>query len=182
VLGLVVTTALYAGHPDLPEGDLARIRASLVSSEALAPLAASLGLGEALRLGRGEDNSGGRAKPSILADALEAVIGAVYLAGGLEAARDVVLSLIGARLDAEARRGDLGDPKNRLQELCAHLGHAPPLYRTSEHGPDHAKHFSATVSVDGTLRGEGAGPSKKAAEREAAARALEALGRPGGGA
>ncbi|MDA8295147.1 MAG: ribonuclease III [Actinomycetota bacterium] len=179
VLGLVVTTALYLDHPDLPEGDLARIRASVVSSNGLAPVAAELGLGEALLLGRGEELSGGRDKPSLLADALEAVIGAVYLAGGLDRARSFVLGLLEARLEAEAGRSELGDPKNRLQELLAKHGHPPPAYETAEQGPDHAKQFSATVLLGEALLGRGRGPSKKAAERAAAEAAIARLGEGG---
>lgn len=176
VLGLVVTTALYLAHPDLPEGDLARIRASVVSSNGLAPVAAELGLGEALWLGRGEELSGGRDKPSLLADALEAVIGAVYLAGGLERARVFVLGLLEERLEAEAGRSELGDPKNRLQELLAKHGHPPPAYETAEQGPDHAKEFFAKVLLGEEVLGRGRGPSKKAAERAAAEAAIARLG------
>lgn len=182
MLGLIVTEALYVRHPDLPEGDLARMRAAVVSSASLAPLAAGLGLGGRLRLGRGEDNSGGREKPSLLADALEAVIGALYLGAGLPATQDFVLGLFATRLAEEAARAELGDAKNRLQELCARLGRPAPTYRTSEQGPDHAKRFSAVVSVEGAELGRGEGPSKKAAERAAAVRAVEALAPRGGGA
>ncbi|MCU1491015.1 MAG: ribonuclease [Acidimicrobiaceae bacterium] len=172
MLGLVVTGELYRAYPDMPEGDLARIRAAVVSTEGLAPVAADLGLGEAILLGRGEDNSGGRSKPSILADALEALIGAVYLAGGLDRARELVLLLVGPSLEEAASRPELGDAKNRLQELLARLGRQAPAYRTVEHGPDHAKRFEAEVASGAELLGRGSGASKKAAERDAAVDAI----------
>ena len=175
VLGVVVTEHLYRDHPELPEGDLARIRAAIVSTEALAPVGAGLGLGAALLLGRGEDASGGREKPSILADALEAVIGAVFLSGGMVAARRFVLGLMGARIDEESRRATFGDAKNRLQETCSRRGVEPPRYVVTEQGPEHAKWFSAEVRV-GAVVGRGAGSSKKQAERAAAQSAIDALG------
>ena len=186
VLGLVVTEHLYRTRPELPEGDLARMRAAVVSSEALAPIAAELGVGEALLLGRGEAASGGRRKPSLLADALEALIGATYLAGGLEAARALVIDLAGEVIEASDRdRGALGDAKNRLQELASRLGLEPPRYEVRDEGPDHAKRFEATVYVADRRAGRGEGRSKKQAERAAASAALaeladrEAAGRSG---
>lgn len=186
VLGLVVAEHCYRALPGVPEGDLARIRAAVVSEEALAPVAASIGVGDAVLLGRGEASSGGRAKPSILADALEALIGATYLAGGLERARALVLELLGEAIEEAASAAELGDPKNRLQELCARLGLEPPRYRLRESGPDHAKRYVADVDVevaaaaDGVAcsvvaSGHGAGRSKKQAERAAAAEALARL-------
>jgi ribonuclease-3 len=175
VLGVVVTEHLYRDHPGLPEGDLARIRAAIVSTEALAPVGAGLGLGDALLLGRGEDTSGGREKPSILADALEAVIGAIFLSGGMDAARRFVLGLIGPQIDEESRRATLGDAKNRLQETCSRLGAEPPRYVVTEQGPEHAKRFVAEVRV-GSVVGRGSGSSKKQAERAAAESAIDALG------
>ncbi len=175
VLGLVVTDALYRRHPDLPEGDLARIRATVVSSEGLAPIAAALGLGEALLLGRGEDLSGGRRKASILADALEAVIGAIYLESGIERAGAFVLDVLNAELARTASRRELGDAKNRLQELLARRGGETPRYRTSEDGPEHQKRFVAEVLIGGSVAGRGVGPSKKQAERRAAEAAIGAL-------
>ena len=174
MLGLVVTDFLYGRHPDLPEGDLARIRAAVVSTDALAPLARGLGLGPALLLGRGEDVSGGRDKATILADALEALIGAVYLDAGLETARELVLGLVAEGAGEVAARAELGDAKNRLQELAARLGEAAPVYAVTEAGPDHAKRFVATVRV-GALAGRGEGPSKKQAERAAAEEAVRRL-------
>ncbi len=175
VLGIIVTEDLYRRQPELPEGDLARIRAVVVSSEALAPVAADLGIGAALLLGRGEDASGGRAKPSILADALEAVVGAVFLSAGLEKARTVVLGLFADELDQTTRQHELGDAKNRLQEMCSRLGAEPPRYEVSEQGPEHAKRFAAEVRLSTGVIGRGTGSSKKQAERAAAEEAIGAL-------
>jgi ribonuclease-3 len=175
VLGVIVTEHLYRRQPELPEGDLARIRALVVSAEALAPVAAELGLGAALLLGRGEDASGGRAKPSILADALEAVIGALFLSGGMDKTRPILLELLGEELDRAARKHELGDAKNRLQEMCSRLGVEPPCYAVSEQGPEHAKRFAAEVRVATGVVGRGRGSSKKQAERAAAEDAIGAL-------
>ena len=175
MLGLVVTDHVYRTYPDLPEGELAKVRATVVSAAALAEVAAELDLGEAVLLGRGEDASGGREKPSILADAMEAVIGAVYLDGGWEAAAELVLGLLGDRI-AEAAAGPGGqDYKTRLQELAARSFEALPEYQVVDEGPDHAKRFFATVVLGGERRGDGEGRSKKQAEQAAARRAWEAL-------
>ncbi len=174
VLGLVVTAELYAAHPHLPEGDLARIRAAVVSTGALAPVAAGLGIGGELLLGKGEAASGGRDKPSILADALEALIGAVYLAHGLDRAREFVMGLLGAEL-ASAAGAALGDAKNRLQELAVRIGEDAPRYRLREQGPDHDKRFSAEVYLGQRVLGRGTGRSKKQAERAAAEEAVAVL-------
>jgi ribonuclease-3 len=178
VLGLVVTAHLYESLPLLPEGDLARIRAAVVSSAALAPLAAELGIGAALLLGKGEEHSGGRNKTSLLADALEAVIGAVYLSSGPAAAQRFVLALLADAIETEAARSELGDAKNRLQELAARLGHPAPTYTLDELGPDHAKRFVAVVAVGG-VSGRGEGRSKKEAERVAAEMAVTGLSTAG---
>ena len=175
MLGLVVADHLYRSYPDLPEGDLARLRASVVSTEALAPIATGLGVGEAVLLGKGEETSGGRAKESILADCLEAIIAAVYLSLGLAAATRFVVDMLEQPIAAIAAEGRLGDPKNRLQELAARLEVEPPCYKVYDKGPDHAKIFSAEVSVGGEVLGRGSGSSKKIAERVAAEAALEAL-------
>ena len=168
VLGLVVTDHVFRTYTDLPEGELAKVRSSVVSASTLADVALELGLGEALRLGRGEDNSGGRSKPSILADALEAVIGAVYLDGGWSEASALVMRCLSARIaDAASGPGAL-DYKTRLQELAARRFECLPRYEVAERGPDHAKHFVATVEVGGILSGKGEGSSKKQAEQEAA--------------
>jgi ribonuclease III len=174
VLGLVVAEHLYATLPALAEGDLARIRSAIVSTEALAPIARSLGVGEALRLGRGEIVSGGREKASLLADAFEALIGAVFIDGGTDRARTFVLGHLGSLIETEAGRAELGDPKNRLQELATRRGDAAPAYVVEARGPDHDRSFRATVEVSGIVaRGEGT--SKRRAERAAAQSALDEL-------
>jgi len=175
VLGLVVTDHLFRSFPALPEGELAKVRASVVNSETLAELAASLDLGAALLLGKGEDASGGREKPSILADAMEAVFGAVYLDGGWPAAAALVMRLLGDRIE-EAAAGPGGqDYKTRLQELAARRFEQLPHYDVADDGPDHAKRFFASVSVAGEVRGRGEGRSKKQAEQGAARQAWENL-------
>jgi len=175
VLGLVVTDHLYRTYPDLPEGELAKVRASVVNSAALAEVAASLSIGRALLLGKGEGQSGGREKPSILADAMEAVIGAVYLDRGWRAAAGLIMRLLGERIE-EAAAGPGGqDYKTRLQELCARRFDQLPSYQTRDEGPDHAKQFEARAFVGGVLRGAGRGRSKKQAEQAAARQAWEQL-------
>ena len=176
MLGLVVTAHLFRAYPSLPEGELAKVRASVVNSEALAEVATALRLGDALLLGKGEDSSGGREKPSILADAMEAVIGAVYLDGGWSPAADLVMGLLGERIE-EAAAGPGGqDYKTRLQELAARHFDQLPRYEVIDDGPDHAKRFFASVSVAGMVRGRGEGRSKKQAEQGAAREAWETLG------
>ena len=175
VLGLVVTDFIYRTYPDLPEGELAKVRATVVSAAALAEVASELSIGEALLLGKGEDASGGREKPSILADAMEAIIGAVYLDGGRAAADELVMGLLGDRItDAAAGPGGQ-DYKTRLQELSARSFEMLPEYGVVDDGPDHAKRFFASVSVAGVVRGRGEGRSKKQAEQAAARVAWEAL-------
>lgn len=175
VLGLVVTSHLFRTYPDLPEGELAKVRASLVSSAALAEVAAELRIGDAMLLGKGENASGGREKPSILADATEALIGAVYLEGGWEAAETMVMKLLGDRIASAAAGPGGQDYKTRLQELCARTFDHLPVYKVSDRGPDHAKQFDATVVVRSEVRGRGHGRSKKQAEQAAAKEAWEAL-------
>lgn len=168
VLGLVVTDHLFVAYPDLPEGELAKVRASLVNSEALAEVAASLDLGSFILLGKGEAASGGREKPSILADAMEAVIGAVYIDGGWAAAADLIMTLLAERIE-EAAAGPGGqDYKTRLQELAARRFDSLPRYEVYDEGPDHAKRFFAKVFLAGQERGQGEGRSKKQAEQGAA--------------
>jgi ribonuclease-3 len=179
VLGLVVTDHIFRTYPDLPEGELAKLRASVVSAAALAEVALELDLGPAIRLGKGEDASGGREKPSILADATEAVIGAVYIDGGWDAAAELVMSLLGDRI-ADAAEGPGGqDFKTRLQELAARVFETVPEYEVLDEGPDHAKRFFASVRVGEHHFEGGQGRSKKQAEQAAARLAWEAL-RPGG--
>lgn len=168
VLGLVVTDHLYRTYPDLLEGEMAKVRASIVSAATLAEIASELDLGSALLLGKGEDASGGREKPSILADAIEAVIAAVYLDGGWSAASELILRLVGERI-AEASTGPGGqDYKTRLQELAARHLETMPTYEVIDEGPDHAKHFRAMVRLEGRVLGRGEGRSKKQAEQAAA--------------
>ena len=175
MLQLVVTNHIFNTYPDLPEGELAKVRASVVSSAALAEVAATLDLGAALLLGKGEDQSGGREKPSILADAMEAVIGAVYLDSGWDGADEFVMRLLGERI-AEAAAGPGGqDFKTRLQELAARSFDELPRYEVADEGPDHAKRFFATVTVAGEVRGRGEGRSKKQAEQAAARLAWQEL-------
>jgi ribonuclease-3 len=176
VLGLVVTEHLYTRFPDRPEGELAPMRAAVISSASLAQAATDLELGRALRLGKGEDGAGGRHRPSILADALEAVFGAVYLDGGWDAASEVVLSVIGPHVDANADRAVTSDFKTRLQELAVgRFGDPTPRYDVTGTGPDHAKVFRAEVRLDGRVWGAGEGRSKKEAEQAAAGVAVAAL-------
>jgi ribonuclease-3 len=146
-----------------------------VSTEALAPLAVALGVGDAVLLGKGEAASGGRGKASILADTFEALIGACYLDGGLEAAAAFVLAQLEPRIDAVIGRGELGDAKNRLQELAARCGDGPPRYVVRSGGPDHARWFTAEVYLGEGLVGDGRGKSKKRAEQAAAAAACASL-------
>ncbi len=175
VLGLVVTDHIVAAYPELPEGELAKVRAAVVSAAALCEVAVELRLGEAILLGKGESASGGREKPSILADALEAVIGAVYLQGGWVAASTVVLDLLGERIAAASEGPGGQDYKTRLQELAARRFTELPRYAVRDDGPDHAKSFYAEVRIGGQLRGRGEGRSKKQAEAAAARHAWEQL-------
>ncbi len=168
VLGFVVTTFVYDQYPSLPEGELAKLRATVVSAETLAEIANEIDLGAALRLGKGEDSSGGRSKPSILADAMEAVIAAVYLDGGLDVAAGVILAALEARIREQATGPGGGDYKTRLQELAARRVEQLPRYQVRHEGPDHNKRFFATVLIGGEPYGDGEGRSKKAAEQAAA--------------
>ncbi|MGB9111647.1 MAG: ribonuclease III [Acidimicrobiales bacterium] len=175
VLGLIVTDYLVRKYPDLPEGDLSRIRAEVVSASALAPVAAEIGVGDALLLGRGEELSGGRQKTSILADAMEALIAAAYLSSGIESTSNFVLSLLEDVIGEVAEREELGDPKNRLQELATRLDLEAPQYELREEGPDHARRYFAVVRV-GEYVVAGEGDSKRRAEQSAATAALAAIG------
>jgi ribonuclease III len=168
VLGLVVSHYVFEHFPHLPEGQLSEVRAGVVNARVLAEVAAELSLGECLLLGKGEDGAGGRAKQSILADALEALIAAVFLDAGFPTARDFVLARFGDRI-AEAAAGPGGrDYKTRLQELTAQRSLGRPRYVVRSEGPDHEKHFYATVLVRDEPYGEGEGRSKKQAEQAAA--------------
>lgn len=177
VLGLVVTDMIYASFPGLAEGEMAKLRASTVNMEVLADVARELGLGDKLFLGRGEELSGGRDKTSILADALEALLGAVYLDRGLKAVERLVGQWFGERVSDEVEQGVIRDFKTSLQEQTVRRQGRLPEYRVRSSGPDHAKQFRATVHLDGELLGEGEGRSKKEAEQAAAKEALARLER-----
>ena len=182
VLGLVVTDELYRSQPDLPEGQLAKLRASVVNMTSLARVARGLGdggIGPHLLLGRGEETTGGREKDSILADALEALLGAIHLGRGLDAAAEIVHRLFDPLLVQAATRGAGLDWKTSLQELAAGRGLGPPSYSVQDDGPDHAKTFTAAVLLAGTVYGKGTGRTKKAAEQEAAEAAWRALSAEG---
>jgi ribonuclease III len=164
-----VTVKLYRDNPELDEGDLAKRRASLVSSVALSDIAGRIGLGAHIRLGKGEEMTGGREKASILADALEAVIGAAYLSAGGDEATGLVLRLVEPLLQEPERFGAAMDPKTSLQELAARMGRGLPVYTVTDSGPDHSKRFHAEVALGAgpTIAG-GEGTSKKTAEMQAA--------------
>jgi len=175
ILGQAVTVMLYTENPSLDEGDLAKRRASLVSSVALAEVARSIELGQHLRLGRGEEMTGGREKSSILADTVEAIIGAAYLSVGGELATDLVLRLIRPLLDDPTRFGAAMDPKTSLQELSTRLGRGLPIYVVTDSGPDHSKRFHAVVMLGADEIAAGDGSSKKHAEMAAALQAWTLL-------
>jgi ribonuclease-3 len=178
VLGVVITTALFHNHPDLPEGQLAKLRASVVNMRALADVARRLGpegLGAYLLLGKGEETTGGRDKNSILADTLEALLGAIYLQYGLDTTAVVIHRLFDPLMAESAGRGAALDWKTSLQELTAALSLGVPEYRIDEAGPDHAKTFTAWVIVAGERYGGEEGRSKKEAEQRAAEAAWRVL-------
>jgi ribonuclease-3 len=174
VLGLAISELLIRHYPERSEGDLSRMRAGLVNADVLAEKAAQLNLGALLRLGKGEERSGGRTKPSILAGAFEALVGAVFRDGGYSAALGVVERYFAANL-GEKQLGQR-DFKTRLQEISQMLFRSPPVYRiVSENGPDHAKRFVTEIAVNGKVLGRGEGSSKKQSEQEAAKKALREL-------
>ncbi len=176
VVDLVVAQCLVERLPEAAEGRLSTLRAAVVSERSLAAAARALGLGDALRLGRGEERSGGREKPSILADAYEALVGAVFLDGGWSAALALVRGHLAAALDAAVAGRAETDHKTRLQELLHQRGAAAPVYAlTAASGPDHARTFDVEVAIEGEVLGRGRGRSKKEAEQRAAAWALAAL-------
>ena len=175
ILQQVVTLELFERFATLPEGDLAKRRAALVSTVALAEVARRIDLGPFIRLGNGEIASGGAAKSSILADVVEALFGAAFLALGQAASNDLVLRLVGPLFDDVDRFGAAMDPKTQLQELCDERGWAKPIYTITESGPDHARVFTATVIIDGKPAGEGQSTSKKSAEGSAALVAWNSL-------
>ncbi len=176
VLGLVVAEALMARLPDATEGELTPRRAALVNETSLASLARRVELGDLLRLGRGEEKNNGRDRSSILADAVEAVVGAAYLDGGYAASRDLVLRWLGPALEKVAEGDTPDDAKTALQEALQARNENIPVYRiVAEEGPDHAKVFEVEISVRGAVIARGRGRSKKEAEKDAAKRALGAV-------
>lgn len=175
VLGLVVAEHCYRTYPELPEGSLAKVRAAVVNTNVLAEVADELQLGRTVLLGRGEDASGGRHKASILANSMEAVIGAVYLDQGWEPAAAMVLRLLGTRIAEAAAGPGAEDFKTRLQELVIRRAGELPRYEVDGAGPDHARRYTAAVYVAGAPAGRGEGRSKKDAEQAAARQAWETL-------
>lgn len=175
VLGIVVTETLYTTHPDLTEGRLAKLRAAVVNARALAQVARGIGLGEHIKLGRGEEATGGRDKASILSDCLEAVIGAVHLSAGIAGASEVVHRLFDPLMEAAAGLGAGLDWKTSLQELAAERTLGVPEYLITDEGPDHLKVFTARVRVGEGVYGHGVGRSKKEAEQQAAQTAYSEL-------
>jgi ribonuclease-3 len=180
VIGLVLADEMYRRHADFDEGVLTDLRKSVVNAQTLAVAARRLGLGKFVRLGRGEATSGGSDKTSILANALEAVIGAVHLDAGLATAYQLSLRLLAPEIAGAVPGLRMLDPKTQLQELTAELGLGTPNYVLEDEGPDHDKTFFAEVLVAGRRRGSGSGRTKKAAEQQAAAEAIESLRAHGG--
>lgn len=178
VLGLIVTEELYLRFPDLDESRLSPLRSGIVNMRALADIARSLNLGKYIRLGKGEEVTGGRDKNSLLADALEALIGAIYLHAGFAASALAVKKLIASTLESAMARGAGLDGKTALQELTASLSKGSPEYVVSETGPDHDKSFTAIAMVAGEEISRGEGKSKREAEQVAARAALEILSLP----
>ncbi len=181
VLGLAVTDYIHSNYPDLSEGQLAKLRASVVNTATLASVSARIGIGANLRLGKGEDRSGGREKESILADAFEAVLGAVFIDGGWDRSCEIVLDLMIDSITQGAERPGRQDYKTRIQELVAERGLGAPSYQIAGTGPDHERQFHAVALIDGTPRGDGIGTSKKRAEQAAARSAWLALTTEDGG-
>ncbi len=170
-----MTDLIYTSYPDLAEGQMARLRASVVNTRALADAARAVGLGAHIRLGKGEQASGGGDKDSLLADTFEAVIGAVYVDRGLDAVRSAVVPIFSERLERSLADIHRFDAKTALQEAVVHSRGEFPSYRLTASGPDHSKHFEARVLIHNELYGQGAGSSKKEAEQNAAREALQRL-------
>ena len=170
-----MTDLIYRRFPDSSEGDMARLRASVVNTHALADVARELGIGDHIRLGKGEEASGGRDKASLLADTFEALLGAVYLDRGIEAVTEHLVPLFSDRIDESAAASERYDAKTALQEIAVRMSGQLPSYRVSSTGPDHEKSFTASVLIGGRPYGDGAGRSKKEAEQNAAREALSAL-------
>lgn len=174
VLQLVITDLLYESYPHLAEGQMAKVRAAVVSGPALAEIARSIDLGAHIELAQGEERTGGREKDSILADAVEAILGSVYLDSGIDSVGEIILSLWADRVADRAKSPGIKDYKTRLQEHVARDGRRP-VYEVEGSGPDHSRQFRAVVYVDGSRLGSGEGRSKKAAEQSAAQEALASL-------
>ncbi|MEY3447766.1 MAG: hypothetical protein RLZZ14_290 [Actinomycetota bacterium] len=175
VIGLVITEELYKRFPEMDESGLSPLRSGVVSTRGLSQVARSLGIGREVRIGRGEEVTGGREKNSILADSLEALIGAIYLEHGLEKAEHAIITLMQEAIEEAISRGATLDGKTSLQELVAARGEGSPEYEISESGPDHAKEFQATAIVAGERVSAGRGKSKREAEQEAARLAYQIL-------
>ncbi len=176
ILGMVVATYLYRLYPDMPEGKMTKLRAELVCEQSLWSVASTLGFGEHLRLGKGEEMSGGRARHSILADCVEAVIAALYLDGGFEVAKSFIMEHILSELDDEGFTAAVTDYKTELQELIQQKPNRSIAYvMVGESGPDHDKRFAAEVRLNGEALGSGEGRTKKEAEQNAAKSALEVI-------
>ena len=176
MLSAVVAEKLYIDYPDLPEGDMTKLRSALVRRETLSRIAQHLNLDDYIYLGRGEETSGGRAKQSILADALEAVIGAVFMDQGFDVCRDLILRLYEGEIEKAVSASLTADFKSRFQEVAQSKYHETPEYRVvSAEGPDHAKKFIVEVAVCGRVLGKGRGSSKLEAEQGAAKVALDEL-------
>ena len=176
VLDFVLGMMLYNNHPDMPEGEMSKMRALIVCEASLAECALKIGLGELLLLGKGEEVNGGRNRSSILSDCMEAVIGSVYLDGGMDEAEGFILTLLGETYHKAVNGGLFMDYKTTLQEELQKSGDVKILYKLMESsGPDHMKSFKMSVNANGKLLGTGCGKSKKEAEQEAAKTALEAM-------
>jgi ribonuclease-3 len=175
VLGFVVTGHIYLANPTLDEGSLSRIRNTAVSAKTLAIAATNIGLGEYLSLGKGELASGGRDKPNILADTLEALIGAAYISSGLEAAKTIIDRFVIPLIDSADELLETSEPRTVLQELLKSSNRGDALFEVTHEGPDHDRTFFAAVIVDSETIASGTGRSRKAAEAEAAIAALKAL-------
>ena len=175
VLGFVVTGHVYSENPDLDEGSLSRLRSATVSAKTLAKAANGIGLGEFVRLGKGEISTGGQTKTNILADTFEAIIGAAYLSGGLEPAKAIIDSLVLPLLSSEDELLETSEPRTVLSELLKSLGKSDATFDVTHEGPDHDRTFFAAVIVDGSSVASGSGRTRKAAEAQAAIAALKTL-------
>ena len=175
VLGFVVTGHVYSENPDLDEGSLSRLRSATVSAKTLAKAANEIGLGEFVRLGKGEISTGGQTKTNILADTFEAIIGAAYLSGGLEPAKAIIDSLVLPLLSSEDELLETSEPRTVLSELLKSLGKSDATFEVTHEGPDHDRTFFANVIVDGSSVASGSGRTRKAAEAQAAIAALKTL-------